>query len=101
MWLPASPPTCAENAYRSKFKITLSAGDCCDKIDINAEAGADFAFPEALGKYTIVSDALSTPFPTSGSDYSFRRARKINDRVIYEKDSNSCKDKKFYLYYSA
>ena len=98
MWLPAQGPKCAEEALRSAYSYTMLAGECCHAINITAKPGADFNFPEALGRYSLVSDPYH--FPDSDK-YALSRARKLNDRVIYEKDTNSCRDKKYYIYYSA
>ena len=59
MWLPAQRPKCAKEALRSAYSYTLYAGECCNAIDITAEPGADFKYPEALGRYSLASD----PYP--------------------------------------
>ena len=96
----AQGPKCAEEALRPAHSYTVSAGECCHAINISAEAGADFKYPEALGRYSLVSDPYPLAFPDSHK-FTLSTARKFNDRVLYEKDSNSCKDKKYYIYYTA
>ncbi|CAG5076977.1 Oidioi.mRNA.OKI2018_I69.PAR.g8602.t1.cds [Oikopleura dioica] len=92
-WIKTSPPQCAKTHFRSDHTGTsfvYNMGDCCKKMEIKVTAkdGIGMKFPEAVGSYSVTSEVVH-----QHDKYTLRKALKLNDRMIYEKDSNNCNDK--------